>query len=100
MNEKEEYNYGIPITDKYRITSMIIFKHSFNTVVLKNVTYYQPNISNVWDFRLLNEFDLTFDIIYINLIFYYFFIIFFLLFRFSTPSIFPLISFIFLQSLK
>ena len=62
MNEKEEYNHDISIANKYRITSMMIFKHSFNTVVLKNVTYYQPNISNVWDFRLLNEFDLTFEI--------------------------------------
>ena len=62
MNEIEEYNHDIPIASKYRITSMMIFKRSFNTVQLKNVTYFQPNISNVWDFRLLNEFDLTFEI--------------------------------------
>ena len=41
---------------------MIIFQHSFDAVLLKNVTYYQPDISNVWDLRLLNEFDLTFVI--------------------------------------
>ena len=41
---------------------MIILKHSFNTVTLRNITYYQPDISNLWDFRLLNESDLTFEI--------------------------------------
>ena len=62
MNEKEEYNHDIPIANKYRATSMIILQHSFDAVLLKNVTYYQPDISNVWDLRLLNEFDLTFVI--------------------------------------
>ena len=62
MNEKEEYNHDIPFSNKYRITSMIILKHSFNTVIFKNITYYQPYISNIWDFRLLNESDLTFEI--------------------------------------
>ena len=62
MNESEEYNFEIPFAKKIRITSMMIFKKNINSVEFKNITYYQPNISNVWDFRLLNELDLTFSI--------------------------------------
>ena len=41
---------------------MMIFKRNINSIELKNTTYYQPYIINIWDFRLLNELDLTFSI--------------------------------------
>ena len=62
MHEKEEYNEITTLADKYRITSMMIFKYSFNSVALKDVAYFQPDINNIWDFRILNELDLTFEI--------------------------------------
>ena len=62
MHEKEEYNEITALADKYRITSMMIFKYSFNSVALKDVAYFQPDINNIWDFRILNELDLTFEI--------------------------------------
>ena len=62
MQEMEEYNYDIPISNKYRLTSMIIFQSYINDVFLKNVAYYQPDVTNIWDFRLLNELDITFEI--------------------------------------
>lgn len=62
MIESEEYNSDIPIAEKNRMTSMMIFKRNINSIELKNTTYYQPYIINIWDFRLLNELDLTFSI--------------------------------------
>ena len=62
MMESEEYKSDLPIAKKNRITSMMIFKRNINSIELKNTTYYQPDIINIWDFRLLNELDLTFSI--------------------------------------
>lgn len=62
MSEIEEYNHEIPIAKKYRVTSMLILAYRFDNLLVKNVIYYQPDIANIWDFRVLNEFDLTFAI--------------------------------------
>jgi len=62
MSEKEEYNIEMPIAEKMRITSMMIFKKDISIIKFKNVTYFQPDIKNVWDFRILNEFDLSFSL--------------------------------------
>jgi len=62
MNEIEVYNYDIQDENKFRVTSMLVFKKTFEAVAIKNVAYFQPNITRWSDFRLLNEFDFTFEI--------------------------------------
>ena len=69
MNEYEEYDIDTSLhpeakkkDERYKITSMLIFRYALETFAFKNVSYFQPNISNLSDFRFLNEFDLTFEI--------------------------------------
>ena len=46
----------------FRITSMSIMKLMFENFELKNITYYQPSFDSFSDFRVMNEFDISFEI--------------------------------------
>lgn len=63
MNEKEEYrDSSVANQDKIRATTMIIFKTNLSKINFKNITYYQPNLENILDFRVFSEFDMGFSI--------------------------------------
>ena len=62
MNEKEEYKDDPDIQNKLRATTMLILKMSLFDINFKNITYYQPHLENIWDFRIFSEFDMNFTI--------------------------------------
>ena len=62
MNEKEEYKDDPDIQNKLRATTMLILKMSLLDINFKNITYYQPHLENIWDFRIFSEFDMNFTI--------------------------------------
>ena len=65
MHEIEEYQIDIENSNMFRITSMSIMKLMFENFELKNITYYQPSFDSFSDFRVMNEFDISFLIILI-----------------------------------
>ena len=62
MHEIEEYQIDIENSNMFRITSMSIMKLMFENFELKNITYYQPSFDSFSDFRVMNEFDISFEI--------------------------------------
>ena len=62
MHEIEEYQIDIENSNMFRITSMSIMKVIFENFELKNITYYQPSFDSFSDFRVMNEFDISFEI--------------------------------------
>ena len=63
MNEKEEYNdANYEKQDKIRATTMIVAKMNLFNIDFKNITYYQPNLQTLSDYRVFSEFDMGFEI--------------------------------------
>ena len=62
MHESEEYQLDIDNSIMFRVTSMSIIKFNYDFLELKNITYFQPSLDSFSDFRIMNEFDISFEI--------------------------------------
>lgn len=62
MHESEEYQLDVDNSIMFRVTSMSIIKFNYDFLELKNITYFQPSLDSFSDFRIMNEFDISFEI--------------------------------------